>query len=164
MLIKKKTGYKTTEMIENDMRYGFNKIMSQNLPIYAISINNKTFTSTKELRFTLTNRFFNKIRKCYKFEDTILNYFFVIEYPELLSRGNYMIEDINVHCHIILATRLSIETLKFYIEMIFENEQEEWYKIEPIHRRDDKMTMIDYLLKQLPLLTDDNYNYKINTI
>ena len=78
-----------------------------------------------------------------------------------------MIEDINVHCHIILATRLSEETLKFYIEMIFDNKQEEqkeWYEIEPIHKRDDKMTMIDYLLKQLPLLTDDNYNYKIKTI
>ena len=40
--------------------------------------------------------------------------------------------------------------------------EKEWYKIEPIHDREDKNTFIDYLLKQVPLFTDDNYNYKIN--
>jgi hypothetical protein len=165
MLIKKKTGHKSTEMIEADIRYGFSKIMSQSQPIYSITINNKLFKTTKELRFTLTNLFFNRIRKYYKFEDDILNYFFVIEYPEVLSRGNFMIDDINVHCHILLASRLSEETLKFYIEMIFDNKsilEKEWYKIEPIHNREDKNLLIDYLVKQAHLFTDDNYNYKIN--
>ena len=165
MLIKKKTGYKTTEMIETDMRYGFSKIMSQNQPIYSITINNKTHKTPKELRFTLTNLFFNRIRKYYKLEENILNYFFVIEYPEVVSRGNFMIDEVNVHSHIILATRLSEETLKYYIETIFDDDDEvlekDWYKIDPIHKREDRNSIINYLLKQLPLFTDDNYNYKI---
>jgi hypothetical protein len=165
MLIKKKKGYKTTEMIESDMRYGFSKIMSQNQPIYSITINNKTHKTPKELRFTLTNLFFNRIRKYYKLEENILNYFFVIEYPEVVSRGNFMIDEVNVHSHIILATRLSEETLKYYIETIFDDDDEvlekDWYKIDPIHKREDRNSIINYLLKQLPLFTDDNYNYKI---
>ena len=75
-----------------------------------------------------------------------------------------MIDEVNVHSHIILATRLSEETLKYYIETIFDDDEvleKDWYKIDSIHKREDRNSIINYLLKQLPLFTDDNYNYKI---
>ena len=66
MIIKKNKGFKTTQMIEDDIRYGFHKILSQNHPIYSITISNTHIKSSEELRFSLTNKIFNRIHKDYK--------------------------------------------------------------------------------------------------
>jgi len=167
MLIKKKSGPKTTEMIEADIRYGFNKIISQNNHIYFITINNKTFLTPKELKFSLTNLFFNRIRKDYKYMSNVLNYLFVIEYPEKVSRGNMIFEKIEVHTHIIIETNLTEETLKFYIETIFKKDEvkeKNWYDIQRIDLRNDKTNLVEYFVKQKNLFTDENYNYKIEKL
>jgi hypothetical protein len=162
MLLKKKNNLKTTQMIADDIRYSFNKLTSQNNPILSITINNTNCKTAKELRFNLTNRFFNKIYKDYIQSFEVLNYLFVIEYPTIVSMGNYIPNSCNPHTHIILETTLQIEVIRNYIKTIFDIKRKKDIYIENITKRDDKLNYANYLTKQIDILTDDNYNYKIN--
>jgi hypothetical protein len=159
LLKKKKSGFKSIQMIEDDIRYGFNKIMSQNERIYHFTISDTHICSVEELRFILTNKIFNSIHKDYKNSFETLNYLFVIEYPEKVSRGNFIPDSCEVHTHIVLSTSLSPEQVNFYIKTTLKK-YDVFY--ERIDNRNDKYNLINYLLKQKELFTDSNYNYKIN--
>ncbi len=158
MLLKKKNNPKTTQMIANDIRYSFQKLTSQNNPILSITINNTDCKTAEELRFNLTNRLFNKIHKDYKQTPEIINYLFVIEYPTKVSMGNLIPESCIPHTHIILETTLPKNIIEYYIQSTFRNVD---VYIENITKRDDKLNYANYLIKQIHILTDDNYNYKI---
>lgn len=159
MLLKKKNNPKTTQMIANDIRYSFQKLTSQNNPILSITINNTDCKTAEELRFNLTNRLFNKIHKDYKQTPEIINYLFVIEYPTKVSMGNLIPESCKPHTHIILETTLPENIIEYYIQSTFRSVD---IYIENITKRDDKLNYANYLTKQINILTDDNYNYKIN--
>jgi hypothetical protein len=159
MLLKKKNNLKTAQMIANDIRYSFQKLTSQNNPILSITINNTDCKTAEELRFNLTNRLFNKIHKDYKKTPEIINYLFVIEYPTKVSMGNLIPESCIPHTHIILETTLPKNIIEYYIQSTFRNVD---VYIENITKRDDKLNYANYLTKQINILTDDNYNYKIN--
>lgn len=160
MILKKKNCPKTAQMIADDIRYSFNKLTSKNNPILSITINNTNCKTAKELRFNLTNKLFNRIHKEYKQSFEIINYLFVIEYPTKVSMGNLIPETCIPHTHIILETTLPENIIEYYIQSTFNNID---IYIENITKRDDKSNYINYLTKQINLLTDDNYNYKINT-
>ena len=162
MIITKKRGVKTPEMIKNDIVYGFNKLIDKRAPIYHITLTNLNITNPAELRFQLTNKLFNRISKFYKKSIFSLNYLFVIEYPEKVSRGNMMVDNCEVHTHIVLETDLPIENIRFFIEMAFSSTNKNWVQIERIDKRNDKFNFSNYLTKQIKLFTDDNYNFKIN--
>ena len=151
-------------MIETDIVYGFNKLMAKNNPIYHITITNLNIKRPEELKFQLTNKFFNKMFRYYKYSFEVINYLFVIEYPEKVSRGNMMVDNCEVHTHIVFETTLSIDTIIFFIETTFMSKVKNWYNIERIDRRNDKLDLKNYLIKQINLFTDDNYNYKITDI
>lgn len=161
MLLTKKKGFKTIQNIKNDITYSFNKIISQKNPIYFITISNTYISSAEQLRFTLTNKIFNTIHKEYKNTFEVINFLYVIEYPEKVSRGNMMPDNFDVHTHIILETTLIPQQIKHYIEINFLNPD---IDIKRIDNRDDKMNIVNYILKQENILTDDNYNYKISII
>lgn len=166
MTITKKRGVKTPQMIESDIIYGFNKIMRMERPIYLLTISNTRFTEPKHLQF-LIRTFFNKIRKDFLFSNEKTNYLYVIEYPEKVSRGNMMFDDIRVHTHIILETDLNTDVIEYYSKTIFENDEvlysyEDWYDLIMISDRDDKIWLKDYILKQKEIFNDFNYDYKIN--
>lgn len=162
MITTKKRGVKTPEMIESDIMYGFNKIMAKKAPIYHITLTNLNITNPAELRFQLTNKLFNKIFTSYKYSYISLNYLFVIEYPEKVSRGNMMVDNCEVHTHIVLETDLPIENIRYFIEMAFSSTNKKWIDIERIDKRNDKFNFSNYLTKQIKLFTDDNYNFKIS--
>ena len=159
MLLKKKNNPKTAQMIADDIRYSFQKLTSQNNPILSITINNTDCKTAEELRFNLTNKLFNKIHKDYKQTPEIINYLFVIEYPTKVAMGNLIPESCKPHTHIILETTLPENIIEYYIQATFRNMD---IYIENITKRDDKLNYANYLTKQINILTDDNYNYKIN--
>jgi len=159
MLLKKKKGFKTTQTIKDDIIYSFNKILSQNHPIYFITISDTDMKSSEELRFTLTNKIFNKIHKDYKNSFEVINYLYVIEYPEKVSRGNMLIDNCEVHTHIVIETTLLPQQIRYYIETTFAKPNIDEKRID---NRPDKSNLVNYLIKQERLLTDDNYNYKIS--
>lgn len=166
MTITKKRGTKTPQMIESDIIYGFNKIMSQKRPIYFLTISNTRFTEPKHLQF-LIRTFFNKIKNDYRFSFEKTNYLYVIEYPEKVSRGNMMVDDCRLHTHIILETDLRPDVIEYYSKTIFQNDEvlysyDDWYVLEKISDRNDKNLLINYLLKQMEMFNDLNYDYKIN--
>ena len=156
---KKKNTPKTTQMMLDDITYGFYKITSQNIPILSITINNTGCKTKEELRFYLTNKLFNRIKKDYKNSIEIINYLFIIEYPTKVSMGNQIPDNCEVHTHIVLGTTLSENVIQYYIQTTFYNP---YIFIEDITKRDDKNNYINYLTKQNYYLTDDSYNYKIN--
>jgi hypothetical protein len=165
MTITKKRGAKTPQMIESDIRYGFNKIMSQKRPIYLLTISNTNFTEPKQLQF-LIRTFFNKIKNDYRFSFEKTNYLSVIEYPEIVSRGNMIPVNCKVHTHIVLETDLKPCVIEYYANIIFNTDEvlyckNGWYDLEKISDRDDKNQLINYLTKQKDIFTDDNYGYKI---
>jgi hypothetical protein len=166
MTITKKRRTNTPQIIESDIRYGFNKIMSQKRPIYFLTISNTRFTEPKHLHFLLRT-FFNKIKKDYRFSFEKTNYLYVIEYPEKVSRGNMMPDDCRLHTHIVLETDLRPDVIEYYSKTIFQNEEvlysyDDWYDLEKISERGDKYLLINYLLKQSKIFNDLNYDYKIN--
>ena len=148
-LIKKKNTPKSTQTIVDDIIYSFNKITSQNTPIYAITITNTNCKTTEELRFHLTNKLFNRIHKDYKQSLEVLNYSFVIEYPTKVSMGNQIPDNCEVHTHLILGTTISKEHIEYYIQTTFKNPD---ILIEDITKRDDKMNYANYLIKQKAML------------
>ncbi|WP_166925027.1 hypothetical protein [Flavobacterium poyangense] len=158
-ILKKKNTFKTPQMIVDDIRYSFNKIISQNNPIYSITITNTGCKTTEELRFFLTNKLFNQINKDYKNSFEKLNYLFVIEYPTKVSMGNQIPDNCEVHTHIVLETTISLQHLDHYIQTTFKNPN---IHIEDITKRDDKNNYVNYIIKQKDLLTNNNYNYKIS--
>lgn len=158
MLIKKNKAPKSTQMIENDIKYGFYKIMNQSESIYNLTISNTQIYSPDELRFTLTNKLFNSIHKDNLQTGGKVNYLFVIEYPEKVSRGNYIPENCEVHGHIVLSTSLLPHQIEYYIKSTFIKPN---FLFEKINDRNDKYNLVNYLLKQKHLFTNENYNYKI---
>lgn len=158
VLLKKKNTPKTTKMIVDDIMYSFHKITSQNNPIYSITINDTGCRTTEELRFVLTNKFFNRIFKDYKNSFEKLNYLFVIEYPTKVSIGNQIPDSCDVHTHIVLETTITPQHLEYYIQTTFRTPNT---YIEDITKRTDKNNFVNYLIKQRNLFTIDNYNYKI---
>lgn len=166
MTTYKKRSAKTTETIENDIRYGFNKIMSQKRPIYLLTISNTRFTEPQHLQFIIRT-FFNKIRRDYQYTFEKSNYLSVIEYPEKVSRGNYVPDDFRVHAHIIIETDLLPNNIEYYANMTFNNDNviystNKWIDIKKISDRNDKDQLINYLLKQKDMFNEYNYDYKIN--
>lgn len=166
MTITKKRGTKTPQMIESDITYGFNKIMSQKRPIFFLTISNTRFTEPKHLQF-LTRRFFNKIKNDYRFSAEKTNYLYVIEYPEKVSRGNMMPDNCRLHLHMVLETDLSPDVIEYYSKTIFQNDEvlysyDDWYVIKKVSDRDDKTLLINYFLKQSKMFNDLNYDYKIH--
>jgi hypothetical protein len=160
MLIKKNNTPKTTEMIVDDIRYSFHKLTQQSNPILSITINNTGCKTKEELRFLLTNKFFNRIHKENNNTLEILNYLFIIEYPTKVSMGNQIPENCDVHTHIILDTTLTSKQIEYYIQTTFKNPN---IYTEDITKRNDKLNYLEYLTKQKHLLTIDSYNYKIKT-
>jgi hypothetical protein len=158
VLLKKKNTPKTTQMIEDDIRYSFHKITSQNNPIYSITINDTGCKTTEELRFVLTNKLFNRIFKDYNKSFEKLNYLFVIEYSTKVSMGNQIPDSCEVHTHIVVESTISPQHLENYIQTTFIKPN---IYIEDITKRNDKNNYVNYLIKQKELFTIDNYNYKI---
>lgn len=158
MLIKKNKAHKTIQMIENDIRYGFSRIMLQKESIYHLTISNTQIYCPAELRFKLTNKLFNSIHKDNLKTNAKVNFLFVIEYPEKVSRGNYIPENCEVHGHIVLSTTLAPQQLEYYIKSTFIKPD---FQFEKINYRKDKNNLVNYLVKQKHLFTNQNYNYKI---
>ena len=100
MITKKKKGEITdTFKVVDDIIYGFDCLISQTQKnetksnIIKFDINYTNSKHTKDLHFKLTNKVFNSLHKQFYYEK--LNYLFVIENNEILSRGNYLIDDLD---------------------------------------------------------------------
>ena len=81
--------------------------------IIKFDINYINSKHSKDLNFKLTNKIFNSLHK--QFYNEKLNYLFVIEYNEILSRGNYLIDDLDevrVHSHIVIDTTIPLSILQ----------------------------------------------------
>jgi hypothetical protein len=162
MLIKKNNEVKTSSIICNDIRYSFNLLSKQIdenkiIKMLSITITDTVAKHLTDLRHLITNSLFNTINKEYKKTNEIVNYLFVIEYPEAVSKGEIVPSNCKVHSHIVLNTTLSKETIEYYIQQSTKGE----VYIEDITKRNDRNNYVNYLVKQSKLFTNDNYNYKI---
>jgi hypothetical protein len=158
----KKTRNLTGIDAENDLRYGFDFLIRQTeSDIIKFDITNTNAKNIEDLNFKLTNKVFNSLRKQFYCEK--INYLFVIEYPEIISKGNYMIdhlEKIEFHAHIIIDTSIPIYAVKNKLVDIL-GEKCDIY-IENISPRDDKEKYIKYLVKQNKYFNYKSYNFKMN--
>lgn len=167
---KRKEEVTDTFKVVDDIRYGFECLISQTQKkeikssIIKFDINYTNSKHTKDLNFKLTNKVFNSLHKQFYYEK--LNYLFVIENNEILSRGNYLIDDLDevrVHSHIVIDTTIPLSIL----QNKFKNElgtQSDIYS-EDITKRSDKCFYINYLVKQNKennYLTFNSYNFKID--
>jgi hypothetical protein len=170
-LIKKTSYYSETKDIEKDLRYAFNKLINQDkFPVkhnktLSITITHTNSKHLQDLRYKLTNLLFNRLHRDYKNSLEHINYLYVIEYSEVVSKGQYVPKKCDIHTHIIINTSIPKDTIEYYSNNVFPTEShkplEELVKVEDITNRSDKYNYINYLLKQKHLFTTDNYNYKI---
>ena len=170
MITKKKKGEITdTFKVVDDIRYGFECLISQTQKkdtkssIIKFDINYTNSRHTKDLNFKL-KKIFNSLHKQFYYEK--LNYLFVIENNEILSRGNYLIDnldEVRVHSHIVIDTTIPYSILEKKIVNVLGN-QTDIYS-EDITKRSDKELYINYLVKQNKennYLTYKSYNFKID--
>jgi hypothetical protein len=162
MIIKKDNSNKTSSEISNDIINAFTKLVKQkdsekSIKMLSITITDTIAKHNKDLRHLLTNSLFNSIHKDYKNTIEVINYLFVIEYPEIISKGKLLPNNCNVHSHIILNTTLSKDVIEYYIQQSTKGD----IYIEDISNRNDRDNYVNYLIKQSNLFTNDNYNYKI---
>lgn len=170
-IFKKTKGTKTTEFVINDIKEACSYLVTQknfaisHNSVYAITITNTDCKHEKDLNHVITNRLFNRIKNDYKNSKEHINYVFVIEYPEVISKGNYLPTNCKVHSHIVVNTSLAKETIVEYVKRIFPNVKDEDTVLEDITFRNDKERYPDYLVKQgidNYILSDSSYNYKIS--
>ena len=166
---KKKGGITDTFKIVDDIRYGFECLISQNQKkdakssIIKFDINYTNSKHKEDLNFKL-NKIFNSLHKQFYYEK--LNYLFVIEYNEILSRGNYMIDNLDkvrVHTHIVIDTSIKLSDLQKKFIKVLGTESDIYF--EEITKRNDKEFYINYLVKQnkeKKYLTYKSYNFKID--
>ena len=129
--------------------------------IIKFDINYTNSKHTKDLNFKLTNKVFNSLYKQFYYEK--LNYLFVIENNEILSRGNYLIDDLDevrVHSHIVIDTTIPLSILQNKFKNVL-GVQSDIY-CEDISKRNDKNIYINYLIKQYMYLNSNSYNFKIS--
>ncbi len=170
-LIKKKSIDEITDTLRavNDIYYGYECLLSQNgkndikSDIIKFDL---TFTNSKhkeDLNFKLTNKLFNSLRKQYYYEK--LNFLYVIEYNEKLSKGNLLIDDLDevrVHCHAVMDTTIPISVFKQKIINLFGVQSDIYFEITT--KRSDNSQYSSYLTKQgveNNYLTYNSYNFKI---
>jgi hypothetical protein len=166
-LIKKTNKERTTPEVIEDMKYAYETLINQKRfptnqnQTLSITITDLKCGHEKDLKFQLTNLLFNTIHKEYRMSLEHLNYFFVIEYSEVISKGNYIPTKWDIHTHIVVNTSIPQQTIEYYINNTFRKSD---IYIENITQRDDKANYINYLTKQgleNNILSDDSYNYKI---
>jgi hypothetical protein len=162
MILKKDNTNKTSSEISNDIINAFTTLIKQNdreksIKMLSITITDTIAKHNKDLRHLLTNSLFNSIHKDYKNTLEVINYLFVIEYPEIISKGKLLPNNCNVHSHIVLNTTLSKDVIEYYIQQSTKGD----VYIEDISKRKDRNNYVNYLVKQSNLFTNDNYNYKI---
>ena len=167
-LISKDKRPKTTEIAVSELKKIYEIWLNQKkYPIpgnrtYHITITDTHAKNEKALHFILTNNLFNRINRDLRNKPDYLNYLFVIEYPEDISRGERIPKNCKVHSHIVLNTSIDHETLKYYLHSTFDTKADIF--IEETTNRRDKGQFIKYLTKQAKtnrLLTDRSFNYKI---
>ena len=166
---KKKGGITDTFKVVDDIRYGFECLISQTQKkdtkssIIKFDINYTNSKHTKDLNFKL-NKIFNSLHKQFYYEK--LNYLFVIEYNEILSRGNYLIDDLDevrIHTHIVIDTTITLTILEKKFKDVL-GKQSDIY-CENITKRKDKSNYINYLVKQNKVnkyMYYNSYNFKVN--
>ena len=166
-LIKKTKKERNSQEIVKDMIYAFDVLISQvdklkNNRMYAITITHTIAKHESDLCHLITNRLFNTIHRDYKKTEEHLNYLFVIEYPEVITKGDYLPTNCGVHTHIAVNTSITKETIEYYINQSTKGD----VYIEDITKRNDRDNFVNYMIKQgkRNYLTDKNYNYKIDVI
>jgi hypothetical protein len=166
-LIKKIPKNRNSKEVMEDMRYAFDVLISQvnklqNNKMLSITITHTIAKHEKDLRHILTNGLFNTIHKDYKNSVEHINFLYVIEFPEVVSKGEYLPTNIGIHTHMVVNTSIKKETIEYYIN----NSTKGDVYIEDITKRLDRDNYINYMIKQgkTNILTDDNYNYKIDLI
>ena len=159
-----------TEFVINDIRDAVSYLVSQKFPvnvtnsIFAITVTNTGCKHEKDLNHLITNKLFNTIKNDYKASKEHTNYVFVIEYPEVITRGNYLPTNCNVHSHIVVNTSLDERIIMNYVKHAFPKIKDIDIRIENITNRNDKEQYKNYLVKQginNRILSDSSYNYKI---
>jgi hypothetical protein len=166
-LIKKITKERTSQEVIKDMIYAFDVLLSQvdklkNNKMLAITITHTIAKHESDLRHLITNKLFNTIHQDYKNTKEHINYLFVIEYPEVITKGEYLPTNCGIHTHIVVNTSLPKEIIEYYINKSTKGD----VFIEDITKRNDRENLINYMIKQgkMNYLTDINYNYKIDLI
>lgn len=168
-LFKKKRGYKTKEIVITDIEIAYDYLINQKCfftdsnKILSITLTDTGCKHEKELNHVITNRLFNSIKNDYKNSIEHTNFLFVVEYPELITQGNYLPSSCVVHTHIVLNTSLTETTIENYIRKALSKNVNCF--IEDITNRNDKHKYLGYLLKQGSknyILSDSSYNYKIS--
>lgn len=153
MKIKKNTNLFNIADIRNDLKRVY-PILIRNNKTYFITLQNLNCDNESTLRHTLTKL----IKIIYKrYTNNILNYLFVIEYPEVISKGLYLPTNSDVHSHIVINTTLPINIFENALKANYPDLD---YDGIDITYRNDKPDLIDYLIKQ-PTLNKNSYNFKI---
>lgn len=137
--------------------------MTSRNTILSITLTDTGCKHEKDLNHVITTRLFNTIKNDYKNSEEHTNYIFVIEYPEVISKGKHIPSNCKVHTHIVVNTSLAQTIIENYIIRAFSPKV---YKhIKDITNRTDRFNLSGYLIKQGEknyFLTDDSYNYKIS--
>jgi len=166
-LISKNKRTKTTDIAVSELHRIYEVWLNQkNFPTtgdrtYHITITHTHAKHQEDLHFILTNNLFNRIHRDLKMSLDYLNYIFVIEYPEVISKGELLPQNCNVHAHIVLNTSIPMESLRFYFYDTFDTAH---INFDDTTKRNDKGEFIKYLTKQAKenrFFTDRSYNYKI---
>jgi hypothetical protein len=142
----------------------FKTIIHSDSPIYLITIasdskkDKKDFKHMKDLSFMVKNLYLNKLRKIQDINLFKNRYLYCIETGEKVSRGNQMIEGLEYHAHIILATYLSMIDLEDHVRNVFPNSD---IDIKDITKNTDKANLNTYFHKQKHIMTSDNIVFKV---
>ena len=165
----KKRGYKTTSVAIADIKNACDYLVSQKdfttgrNTILSITLTDTGCKHEKDLNHVITTRLFNTIKNDYRNSKEHTNYIFVIEYPEVISKGKHIPSNCKFHTHIVVNTSLAQSVIEDYIVKAFSPNV---YKhIEDITNRNDRFNHSGYLIKQGAInyiLSDDSYNYKIS--
>jgi hypothetical protein len=165
MIYRKNKDLKTTEQVKRDILNASELLLNRRHPkgnrIYTVDITSTNASHEKDLQFILMHKMLKPIYRDYSKSFERFSHLFVIEYPEVISRGNYLPTNCNVHAHLVVNTSIPLQQIEFYANRAFMKAD---ILPEDITKRDDKEIYINYLIKQGKennFLSHFSYDYRI---
>ena len=148
----------------NTFTKNFNVMKKSGENLFLITITNLKTTKCEAYRSIVRSNFITPIKKYCISQGIGFDGIIAIEYnPDLckpIHRGFYTkpMEDLGTHAHLIISTKLDLETIKGFRDKVFPTEN---IKIDDITKRDDLEYLPEYLMKQSSIITESNFLFDL---
>lgn len=144
----------------NTFTKNFNVMKKRGENLFLITITNLKTTKCEAYRSIVRSNFITPIKKYCISQGIGFDGIIAIEVRSDITKPIHKgffdkpIKDLGTHAHLIISTKLDLETIKGFRDKVLPTEN---IKIDDITKRDDLEYLPEYLMKQFSIITENNF-------